>query len=140
MVFFLLMSQTLAAASSFSSGRAYPSLSFLFLFMLPLFALRRRIAEPISFLPPFFPSPQISLFERLQLPSPHLGLKKVLPTSVGKKHSIGSPPLTSSPLMTLTYLLFFIAPLTFPLLFSLLPYFAPGRCFRTWVLITYKFY
>ena len=27
--FFLLMSQTLAAASSFSSGRAYPSLSFL---------------------------------------------------------------------------------------------------------------
>ena len=31
--FFLLMSQTLAAASSFSSGRAYPSLNFL----LPLF-------------------------------------------------------------------------------------------------------
>ena len=29
LVFFLLMSQTLAAASSFSSGRAYPSLSFL---------------------------------------------------------------------------------------------------------------
>ena len=28
-VFFLLMSQTLAAASSFSSGKAYPSLSFL---------------------------------------------------------------------------------------------------------------
>ena len=29
LVFFLLMSQTLAVASSFSSGRAYPSLSFL---------------------------------------------------------------------------------------------------------------
>ena len=29
LVFFLLLSQTLAAASSFSSGRAYPSLSFL---------------------------------------------------------------------------------------------------------------
>ena len=29
LVFFLLMSQTLAAASSFSSSRAYPSLSFL---------------------------------------------------------------------------------------------------------------
>ena len=29
LVFFLLMSQTLAAASSFSSGRAYPSLSYL---------------------------------------------------------------------------------------------------------------
>ena len=29
LVFFLLMSHTLAVASSFSSGRAYPSLSFL---------------------------------------------------------------------------------------------------------------
>ena len=83
LVFFLLMSQTLAAASSFSSGRAYPSLSFLLplflrltpnlimlrstslltipprthflMFMLPLFALLRKIAEPISFLPSFFP-------------------------------------------------------------------------------------
>ena len=38
LVFFLLMSQTLAAASSFSSGRAYPSLSFvspLFLRLTP---------------------------------------------------------------------------------------------------------
>ena len=57
-------------------------------------------------------------------------------------HSIGSPPLTSSPLMTLTHLLFFIAPLavaptlTSPLLFSLSPYLAPGRCFRNCVLIT----
>ena len=34
LVFFLLMSQTLAAASSFLSGRAYPSMSFL----LPFFA------------------------------------------------------------------------------------------------------
>ena len=57
-------------------------------------------------------------------------------------HSIGSPPLTSSPSMTLTYQLFFIAPLavaptlTSPLLFSLLPYLAPGRCLRTYVLIT----
>ena len=56
-------------------------------------------------------------------------------------HSIGSPPLTSSPLMTLTHLLFFIAPLavastpTSPLLFPLSPYFAPGRCFRTCLLI-----
>ena len=51
-------------------------------------------------------------------------------------HSIGSPPLTYSPSITLTYLLFFIAPtLTSPLLFPLSPYFAPGRCFRTCVLI-----
>ena len=36
LVFFLLMSQTLVAASSFSSGRAYPSLSFLPPFFLHL--------------------------------------------------------------------------------------------------------
>ena len=79
LVFFLLMSQTLAAASSFWSGRAYPFLSFLpplltptlimqrstslqtttprshfLMFMLPLFALLRRTAEPIPFLPPMW--------------------------------------------------------------------------------------
>ena len=54
-----------------------------------------------------------------------------------EKHSIGSSPLISSPSMTLTYLLFFIAPLvvatpqTSSLLFFLSPYLAPGRCFRT---------
>ena len=49
--------------------------------------------------------------------------------------------VTSSSLMTLTYLLFFIATTpTSPLLFSPSPYFAPGRCFRTCVLITYQFY
>ena len=48
--------------------------------------------------------------------------------------------------MTPTYLLFFIAPLvvapplTSPLLFSLWPSLAPGKCFKTWVLITYQFY
>ena len=35
LVFFLRMSQTLAAASSFSSGRAYPSVSFLPLLLAP---------------------------------------------------------------------------------------------------------
>ena len=45
--------------------------------------------------------------------------------------------------MTLTHPLFSIAPLavapllTSPLLPPLLPFLAPGRCFRTWVLITY---
>ena len=44
--------------------------------------------------------------------------------------------------MTLTNILFSITPLavapplTFPLLPSLSPFLAPGRCFRTWVLIT----
>ena len=83
LVFFLLMSQTLVAALSFSSSRAYSFLSFLpplflrlaptlimqrstsllttpprshfLMFMLPLFVFLRRIAEPISFLSPFFP-------------------------------------------------------------------------------------
>ena len=44
LVFFLLMSQTLAAASSFSSGRAYPSLSFLpplFLCLTPTLIMQR---------------------------------------------------------------------------------------------------
>ena len=77
LIFFLLMSQTLAVASSFSSGRAYPSPRFLpplflrltptlimwrstslyktppcyhfLMFMVPLFALLRRITEPIFF-------------------------------------------------------------------------------------------
>ena len=81
------------------------------------------------------------------MPSPTLfRTQKVLPTPIGRKHLIGSSPLTFSPSMILTYLLFFIAPLavapplTSLLLFSLLPYLAPGRCFRTWVLINYQFY
>ena len=63
----------------------------------------------------------------------------------GRKHSTGSSPLTFSPSMTLTYPLFSIAPLTVappltsPLLPLLLPYLAPGRCFRTLVLTTYQF-
>ena len=46
--------------------------------------------------------------------------------------------------MIWTYLLLSIAPLsdapplTFPLLLPLLPFLTPGRCFRTWVLITYQ--
>ena len=36
LIFFLLMSQALAAASSFSSGRAYPSMSFLPILFLRL--------------------------------------------------------------------------------------------------------
>ena len=55
--------------------------------------------------------------------------KKVLPTPVGRKYSTGSFLLTSSS-MTLTF------PLLSPL--SLFPF--PGRCFRTWVLITYQYF
>ena len=99
------------------------SLSFL-MFGLPLFALLRRIAEPISFLPPFFPPPQISLFWETSIAISPSRTQKVLPTPVGRKHSIGSSSLTSSLSMNLTYLLYFIAPLavTFPLTSPLLFY------------------
>ena len=74
------------------------------------------------------------------------GTQEVLPTTAGKKYSTGSSPLTSSLSMILTHLRFYIAPLavasllTFPLLLLLLPFFAPGRCFRTRVLTTYRFF
>ena len=43
--------------------------------------------------------------------------------------------------MTLTHPPFYIAPLlTSPLLPILLPFLAPGRCFRTWVLTIYQFF
>ena len=43
--------------------------------------------------------------------------------------------------MTLTHPPFYIAHLlTFPLLPLLLPFFAPGRCFRTWVLTAYQIF
>ena len=74
------------------------------------------------------------------------GTPELLPTPLGKKYSTGSSPLASSPSMTLTHPPFSIAPLavapllTFPLLPLLLPFFAPGRCFRTLVQTTYQFF
>ena len=88
LAFSLLMTRTLAAAWSFSSGRAYSFLNFLpplFLCLIPtdyvrvnislnnsssvsflnvyapLFAPPQRMAELTSFLPPFFPTPKISI-------------------------------------------------------------------------------
>ena len=108
---------------------------------LPLFALLRRMAEPTPFLPPFFPPPEISSFLGTSIAITPSGTQEVLPTLMGRKNSIGSYPLTSSPLITLTYLLFSIAPpLTSPLLPPLSLLLAPGRCFRTWVLITCQFF
>ena len=74
------------------------------------------------------------------------GTQEVLPTPTGRKYSIGSSPLTSSPSMILTHPPFSIAPLavapllTSPLLLLLLLFLAPGRCFRTWVLTIYQFF
>ena len=116
------------------------------MFMLSLFALLRRIAKPISFLPPLSPPPEICLFWGTSIAITPSRTQKVLPAPVGKKHLIGSSPLTLIPSMTLLYQLFSIAPrtvappLTSSLLFFLSPYLAPGRCFETWVLITYQFY
>ena len=110
------------------------------MFMLPPFALLRRMAEPTPFLPPFFPSREIPSFWGTSIIITFSGTQKVLPIPVGRKYSIGSPLLTSSTSMTLTNLLFSIAHfLTSPLLPLLLPYLAPGRCFRIWALITYQF-
>ena len=104
------------------------------------------MAEPIPFLPQFFPPPEISSFWGTSTAITPFGTQEVLPTPVGRKYSTGSSLLTSSPSMTLTHPLFSIAPLavapflTSPLLLLLLPFLAPGRCFRTWVLTTYQFF
>ena len=59
------------------------------------------------------------------------GTQEVLPTPTGRKYLTGSSLLTSSPSMTLTHPPFSIAPLLTSPLLSLLPFLAPGRCFRT---------
>ena len=104
------------------------------------------MAEPIPFLPPFFPPPEISSFWGTSITITLFGTQEVLPTPAGRKYLTGSFFLTSSPSMTLTHPPFSIAPLavapllTCPLLLLLLPFLAPGRCFRTWVLTTYQFF
>ena len=115
------------------------SLSFLNVYA-PLFAPLRRMAEPTPFLPPFVPPPEIFSFRGTSIAITPSGTQELLPNPAGRKYSTGSSPLTSSPSMTLTHPPFSIAPLavapllTSPLLPSLLPFLAPGRCFRTWVL------
>ena len=121
------------------------SVSFLNVYA-PLFAPPQRMAEPIPSLPQFFPPPEISSFWgdfNCHHPS---GTQESLPAPAGKKYLTGLSLLTSSPSMTMTHPLFSIAPLavapllTSPLLPLLLPFLAPGRCFRTWVLTTYQFF
>ena len=114
--------------------------------MLPLFALLQRMAEPIPFLPPLCPPAEISSFRGISIATTASGTQEVLPTPVGRKYSPESSLLTSSPSMALAFLSFCIVllavatPLAFPLLPPLLLFPAPGRCFRTWVLITYQFF
>ena len=102
--------------------------------------------EPIPFLPPFFPPPEISSIWGISIAITPFGIQELLPTLAGKKYSTGSSPLTSSLSMTLTHPPFSIAPLavapplTSPLPPPLLPFLAPGRCYRTWVLTTCQFF
>ena len=81
------------------------------MFMLPLFALLRRIAEPTPFFSTSFPPPEISLFWGTLIAITLTGTQKVLLTPVARKYSTGLFPLTSFPLITLIYQLFSIAPL-----------------------------
>ena len=111
-----------------------------------LFAPPQRMAEPIPFLFPSLPPPEISSFWGTSIAIAPSGIQQVLLTPVGRKYSTGSSPLTSSLSMTLTHPPFSIAPLevapplTSSLLPPLLPFLAPGWCFRTWVLTTYQFF
>ena len=112
----------------------------------PLFAPPQRMVEPIPSFPQFFPSPEISSFWGTSIAITPSGTQEVLSTSAGRRYSTASFLLISSPSMTLTHPLFSIAPLAVaPLLPSplpplLLPFLAPGRCFRTWVLTIYQFF
>ena len=174
LAFSLVTPRTLAAASLFSSGRAYPfselstssrssldpysdyvevnislsnSSSLLF---LNVCAPPIRSSPSVGRIDSFFPSIFLSFrnFFILGDFNRHhpFEVQEVLPTPVGRKYSTGSSRLTFSFSMTLTYLLFYIAPLAVdsPLKFLLLPllspFFVPGRCFRTWVQITYQLF
>ena len=112
----------------------------------PLIAPPQRMAEPTFFLPPFFPPPEISSFWGTSIAITPSGTQEVLPTPSGRKYSTGSSLLTSSASMNLTHSPFSIDPLavapllTSPFLPLLLPFLAPGRCFKTWVLTTYQFF
>ena len=112
---------------------------------LPLFALLRRMAEPTPFLPPFFHPPEISSFWGLQLLSPPIGLKRYVQPSWGKVFvwviSSDLLPLNDSDLPFLLHRLSSSrSSPNISFLPSLSPFPAPGRCFRTWVLISYQFF
>ena len=116
------------------------SVSFLNVYT-PLFAPPQRMAEPTPSLPQFFPPSEISSFRMTLIAVIPSGTQEVLLTPVGTKYLTGSSLLISFLLISLTHPPFSIAPLlTSPLLPLLLPFLAPGRCFRTWVLTTYQFF
>ena len=112
------------------------SLSFLNVYPPP-----QWMSEPTP-----LPPSEISLFWGTLIAITPSGTQESLPTPVGRKYLTGSSPLTFSPAMTQTHPSFSIAPLavapllTSPMLRPLLPFLAPGRCFRTWVLTIYQLF
>ena len=113
--------------------------------MPPLFTPLRRMAELTPFFPSILPSSR-NLFILGDFNCHHsLWDSRDTSDPVGRKYLTGSSP-TFSPSMTLTHPPFYIAPLavtpplTSPLFPLLLPFLAPGRCFRIQVLTTYQFF
>ena len=121
------------------------SLSFHNMYASPIYSSPTN-SKTDSFSPSILPSSR-NLFILGDFNCHHpSGIQEVLPIPVGRKYSTGSSLLTSSPSMILTHPPFSIAPLavapllTSPLHPPLLPFPAPGRCFRTWALTTYQFF
>ena len=69
------------------------------------------MAEPTPFFSPFSPHSEISSFWGTSTAITFSQTQKVLPTPVGRKYLTSLSLLTSFPSMTLTYPLFYIAPL-----------------------------
>ena len=114
------------------------------MFMLPLFALLHRMAEPTPFFPPFFPPPEI-FSAGFQLPSPPKRVKSISDPRWEKVFDwiISSNLLTFNDPDIPTFTIASLAvapPLTFPWLLPLSPFPAHGMYFRTWVLIPSQFY
>ena len=142
---FLRLILTLIMYGSMSVITTPPWCHFL-MCMPPLFAPPQQMAEPTPSLPLLFPPPEISSFWGTSIAITPSWTREVLLTPTGRKYSTRSSLLTSSPSMTLTQPPFSIAPLavapllTSPLLLLLLPFLAPGRCYRTFVLTIYQFF
>ena len=120
------------------------SLSFLNVYA-PLICFSPTNGRTDSFFPSIFPPQEIHSFWGTSTAITPSGTQEILLIPVERKYLIGSSPLIFSPSMTLTRPHFYIAPLaviplmTSSLLPRLWPFLAPGRCFRTWVLIIYQF-
>ena len=122
------------------------SLSFLNVYVPPICSSPTD-GRTDSFSPSNLPSSRNLFILGTSIAITPYGTQEVPPTPMGRKYSTGSFLLTSSSSsMTVTHPSFSIAPLavalplTSPLHPPLLPFSAPGRCYRTWVLIIYQIF